>query len=59
MFVDIARLWRAVSKLFIKAGDTKDIKYINKASEILVELSNKEKKAMNILLNVCHDTSCS
>ncbi|MGB6607491.1 MAG: BtrH N-terminal domain-containing protein [Atribacterota bacterium] len=53
MFVDIARLWRAVSKLFIKAGDTKDIEYIYKASEILVEISNKEKKAMNILLDSC------
>ena len=50
MFVDIARLWKAVSKLFIKAGDTKDIEYIYKASEILVEISDKEKKAMNILL---------
>ncbi|HZK40362.1 MAG TPA: BtrH N-terminal domain-containing protein [Atribacterota bacterium] len=49
MFVDIARLWRAVSKLFIKAGDTKDIEYIYRASEMLVEISNKEKKAMNIL----------
>jgi H2-forming N5,N10-methylenetetrahydromethanopterin dehydrogenase-like enzyme len=53
IFVDIARLWRAVSKLFIKAGDTKDIEYINKASEILVELADKEKKAMNILLDAC------
>jgi len=53
MFIDIARLWRAVSKLFIKAGDTKDIEYIYKASEILVEISDKEKKAMNILLDVC------
>ncbi len=53
MFIDIARLWRAVSKLFMKAGDTKDIEYINRASEILVEISNKEKEAMNILLNAC------
>ncbi len=53
MFVDIARLWRAVSKLFIKAGDTKDIEYLYKASEILVEISDKEKKAMSILSNVC------
>jgi len=53
MFVDIAQLWRAVSKLFIKAGDTKNIEYIYKASEILVEISNKEKKAMNILLDSC------
>ncbi|OFW52641.1 MAG: lantibiotic ABC transporter, partial [Actinobacteria bacterium RBG_13_35_12] len=55
MFVDIARLWRAVSKLFIKAGNEKDIQYINKASEILVELADKEKKAMNILLSVCQE----
>jgi hypothetical protein len=53
MFVDIARLWKAVSKLFIKAGDTEDIEYIYKASEILVEISDKEKKAMNILLDAC------
>jgi hypothetical protein len=53
MFADIARLWRAVSKLFIKAGDEKDIQYINKASEILVEISEKEKKAMNILREAC------
>ena len=51
MFVDITRLWREVSKLFMKAGDEKDIQYINKASEILVEISDKEKRAMNILLN--------
>ncbi len=53
MFADIARLWRAVSKLFINAGDTKDIEYIYKASEILVELADKEKRAMNILLDSC------
>lgn len=55
IFVDIARLWRAVSKLFMKAGDTKDIEYINRASEILVEISDKEKDAMNILLNACQE----
>lgn len=57
MFVDIARLWIEVSKLFMKAGDTKDIEYINKASEILVKLADKEKKAMNILLNACQGTA--
>jgi hypothetical protein len=50
-FVDIANMWIEVSGLFDKAGDTKDIKYINKASEILVELSEKEKKAMGIIAN--------
>jgi len=39
--------------LFMKAGDKKDIEYINKASEILVELADKEKRVMNILLNAC------
>ncbi len=57
MFGDIARLWRAVSKLFMKAGETKDIEYINKASEILVELADKEKRAMSILLNACQGTA--
>jgi len=52
MFADIARLWRAVSKLFFKAGDTRDIKYIYEASEILAELADKEKKTMNILLDL-------
>ena len=53
MFVDIAQLWKTVSKLFMKAGDKKDIEYINKASEILVELADKEKRVMNILSNAC------
>ncbi|MGB2782858.1 MAG: BtrH N-terminal domain-containing protein [Atribacterota bacterium] len=53
MFADIARLWSAVSKLFIKAGDKKDIAYIYEASKILTELADKEKKAMNILLDSC------
>lgn len=57
MFVGIARLWREVSKLFMKAGDEKDIQYINRASEILVELADKEKRAMSILLNVYQGTA--
>jgi hypothetical protein len=55
MFVEIAKLWREISKLFIRAGNSKSIEYINKASKILVELADKEKRAMNILLNVCQD----
>ena len=52
MFVEIAKLWREISKLFIKAGNSKSIECINKASKILVELAGKEKKAMEILLNL-------
>jgi hypothetical protein len=43
---------QSVSTLFDKAGDTQDIKYINQASEILIELSKKEKVAMELLLKI-------
>jgi len=52
LFVEIADLWTEVSTLFEKTGETKDIKYINKASDILVTLSEKEKQAMEILTNL-------
>lgn len=52
MFIEIADLWIRVSTLFDKAGDAKDIKHINQASEILVNLSQKEKAAMELLLRV-------
>jgi hypothetical protein len=52
MFIEIADLWVEVSSLFEKVGETKDIKYINRASEILVKLSEKEKKAMELLLKI-------
>lgn len=55
LFVNIADLWRIVSKLFMKAGDKKDIVYINKASDVLAEISHKEREAMSILLNVCQE----
>ena len=51
-FVEIADLWLEISNLFDKVGDTKDIKYINQASEILVKLSEKEKKAMEQLVGI-------
>jgi hypothetical protein len=49
MFYDIARQWKKVAVLFDKAGKTKNIECINQASEILKELSEKEKIAMEIL----------
>ncbi len=51
-FIEIANLWLEVTSLFDKTGETKDIKYINKASEILIQLSEKEKKAMELLINL-------
>lgn len=52
MLCDIAQLWTEVSKLLNKAGETKDIKFIDKASEILIDLSSKEKLAMEKLLEI-------
>ncbi len=52
MFIEIADLWLEVSTLFYKAGDTGDVKYINKASEILTALSEKEKQAMELLVSI-------
>jgi hypothetical protein len=48
-YATIAKLWTKVSDLFIQVGETEDIKYINEASEILIELSEKEKTTMEKL----------
>ncbi len=52
MFADIAILWKQISALFAKTAKTKNIKYINQASEILIDLSQKEKNAMELLLTI-------
>jgi hypothetical protein len=51
-FVEIANLWTQVSNLFIKVSETKDIKYINLASDLLKQLSTKERKSMELLLTI-------
>lgn len=51
-FKEIALLWSSVSELFEKIGETKDFKYIEQASSILKEISEKEKNTMELLLNV-------
>ena len=48
-FKDIAILWTDISKLFYQVGETRNEKYLNQASEIFMELSVKEKKAMEDL----------
>ncbi len=48
-FVEIAELWTSVYQLFEKVSQTKDFKYIQQASDILKQLSTKEKNAMDIL----------
>lgn len=52
MFTEIALLWTKVSDLFEKTAETKNIDYINQASEILIDLSQKEKRAMELLLEI-------
>ncbi|MFC2083747.1 BtrH N-terminal domain-containing protein [Bacteroidota bacterium] len=51
-FIDIAKMWTDVSGLLYQAGKTKDIKYVNKASNILLDIADKEKYAMELLENI-------
>lgn len=51
-FAEIAVLWSEVSSLLNKAGETKDEKHINLASDLLVVLSQKEKSAMELLVKI-------
>jgi len=52
MFSEIATLWTRVSSLFEKTARTKDLKFINQASEILIDLARREKVAMELLLEI-------
>ena len=54
-FAKIAKLWKEIANLFHQAGETRNIEYINKASEILVLLSEKEKSAMEKLKTCIED----
>ena len=42
----IAEQWKNVSDLFYEAGETQDFKYINQASEMLIQLSKNEQITM-------------
>lgn len=48
-FKEIATQWTEISQLFHEIGETKDEKYLNKASELFIDISQKEKQAMNEL----------
>ena len=48
-YADIAKMWTRVSELFIQIGETEEEKYVEEASKIFVELSEKEKIAMEFL----------
>lgn len=49
-YTEIALLWKTVSELFHEAGETQDTKYINQVSDILIDLSEREKAAMELLV---------
>jgi hypothetical protein len=51
-FVEIAELWTSISRLFEKISQTKEFKYIQQASDILKEISEKEKKTMEMLATI-------
>lgn len=48
-YAGIAELWTKVSELFHLAGETEDIKYIDQASAILIDLSERERTVMGKL----------
>ncbi|WGQ11180.1 BtrH N-terminal domain-containing protein [Pedobacter gandavensis] len=51
-FIEIASLWTFLSELFEKISQTKDIKYVQEASEILKIIAGKEKNAMEVLATI-------
>ena len=51
-FKTIAALWTEISNLFIKIGETSDVRYLDQAAEIFTALSEKEKAAMEKLIKV-------
>lgn len=51
-FIEIAALWCSVSALFEKVSETKDVQFIEEASDLLKILSLKEKRAMEVLYSI-------
>lgn len=51
-FSQIAELWTEVASLLDKAGESSKVEYINQASDILLDLSGKERRAMELLVNL-------
>lgn len=52
LFSKIAPMWGEVSELIRIAGETQEIRCLNQASDLLLELSNKEYEAMNQLSRI-------
>ena len=49
-YTEIAKLWKEVADLFFQIGEMEDIKVVDQAAEVLVELSERERAAMERLL---------
>lgn len=52
LFTEIAPMWEETSKLIKKAGETHELLFLNQASNLLLELSNKEYDAMKQLSKI-------
>jgi hypothetical protein len=51
-FSEIAEQWKTVSKLFEEVSKTRDIKYVHQASSILKDISEEERKIMEVLASI-------
>ncbi len=49
----IAKQWKTVADLFDNIGETQDLKYVNEASRLFLELSEREKSTMEKLQAAC------
>lgn len=50
-YAEVAELWKRVSELFNEVGNTHEVKYIDRASELLIEIAEREKNIMIELHN--------
>lgn len=48
-YAEIAILWKNIADLFHTIGETKDLTYVNEAAKIFIELSERERSAMEKL----------
>ncbi|MCL1676720.1 BtrH N-terminal domain-containing protein [Elizabethkingia meningoseptica] len=51
-FIEIAELWTSVSRLFEKVSETKDVRYIHQAADVLKAIADKEKRTMELLASL-------
>ncbi len=52
LFAEAAKMWTQVSGLFKQTAETKERQNIDEASDVLIEISGKEKAAMELLLEI-------